>query len=60
PYSKQSGWVQVPLSQLNIKEGTRFTVKDLVAETAYTWDKEWNYVELGNHGLPFHIFKIEG
>ncbi|MTI39522.1 alpha-1,4-glucan--maltose-1-phosphate maltosyltransferase [Fulvivirga lutimaris] len=59
PYSKQSGWVQVPLNQLNIKEGARFTVKDLVAETAYTWDKEWNYVELGNHGLPFHIFKIE-
>jgi starch synthase (maltosyl-transferring) len=59
PYYKQAGWVQVPLHHLNIIEGVRFKVKDLVAETSYTWDKEWNYVELSNNGLPFHIFKIE-
>ncbi len=59
PYGRQFGWVQVPLAQLKITEGTRFRVKDLVADTSYTWDKEWNYVELSNNGLPFHLFKIE-
>ncbi len=59
PYYTQSGWVQVPLDKLGISEGTRFKARDLVVDTSYTWDKEWNFVELGNKGLSFHIFKLE-
>ncbi len=59
PYYTQSGWVQVPLKQLGVEEGVRFKAKDLIVDTSYTWDKEWNFVELGNNGLSFHIFKLE-
>lgn len=59
PFYTQSGWVQVPLHKLGISEGTRFKARDLVVDTSYTWDKEWNFVELGNNGLAFHIFKLD-
>lgn len=59
PYATQSGWVQVPLDKLGIKEGTRFKARDLVVDVSYTWDKEWNFIELGNNGLSFHIFKLD-
>ena len=59
PHYTQSGWVQTPLDKLGLQEGTDFTVRDLVSDTAYIWNKEWNYVELNPHAMPFHLFLIE-
>lgn len=59
PYYTQSGWVQVPLYKMGISEGTRFQAHDLVTGNSYPWEKEWNYVELNPHALPFHLFRLE-
>ena len=59
PYHTQSGWVQVPLAKIGLREGDEFRVNDLVTGNTYLWNKEWNYVELNPHVMPFHLFKIE-
>ncbi len=59
PNYTQNGWVQTPLHKLGITAGTDFTVRDLVSDTAYIWNQEWNFVELNPHAMPFHLFLIE-
>lgn len=58
PYYKQSGWVEVPIGELNIHADSTYTVKDLITQSSYEWKGSWNYVELNPHGLPFHCFQI--
>jgi len=58
PNNKQSGWVQVPLDRIGIASGNTMKMNDLMTGHSYTWDQEWNYVELSPK-LPFHLFKIE-
>jgi starch synthase (maltosyl-transferring) len=60
PYNKQSGWLKIPFEELHIKPGSTFVVHDLITDAKYTWDKEWNYIELDPNRLPYHLFKIEG
>ncbi|MBI1184380.1 DUF3416 domain-containing protein [bacterium] len=55
----QSGWVQLPLSQMGIAADETFTVHDLISENSYFWKGEWNFVELRPPGLPYHLFKIK-
>ncbi len=57
PYYSQNGHVQLPLAQLGIGAGHRIRVEDLITQSSYHWDKEWNFVEL-HPVLPFHLFKI--
>ena len=59
PYYTQSGWVQTPIKELGIAEGEDFTVHDLISGNSYSWNQEWNYVELNPFALPFHLFRIE-
>lgn len=53
----QKGTVQLPLTELGIKQGNHVQVQDLATGSSYNWDNEWNYVEL-HPTLPFHIFMI--
>ncbi len=55
----QSGWVKVPLQHLNLEENQPFEVHDLLADSRYTWQNEWNYVALHPNAIPAHIFRIE-
>ncbi|CAN5182458.1 alpha-1,4-glucan--maltose-1-phosphate maltosyltransferase [soil metagenome] len=55
----QTGWVQVPLKVLGLKENKPFAVNDLLSNTTYFWENEWNYVALHPQGIPGHIFKLE-
>lgn len=57
PYYKQNGWIQLPLADLGVREGHPLRVYDLITDSSYIWNKEWNYVEL-HPSLPFHLFKI--
>jgi starch synthase (maltosyl-transferring) len=59
PQYSQSGWVKVPLERLKIKEHQPFEVHDLLADSRYTWQNEWNYVALHPQSIPAHIFRIE-
>jgi len=58
PYYSQSGMVQLPLNALGISTGHQLKVHDLITNSSYIWDKEWNYVEL-HPVLPFHLFKLQ-
>ena len=59
PQHTQSGWVQTPLAKLGIEEGSSFEVQDLMSNATYTWNQEWNYVELNPHVMPFHLFAVK-
>ena len=55
----QSGWVQVPLAQMGIQQGQSYTVHDLISDTGYIWNAEWNFVELRPPGIPYHLFRVQ-
>jgi starch synthase (maltosyl-transferring) len=57
-YFKQSGWVGIDLSALNIDPSHPYQIYDLLTDTTYTWNGSWNYVELNPHMIPAHIFRI--
>ena len=59
PQYSQSGWVKVPLERLKLEEHQPFEVHDLLADSRYTWQNEWNYVALHPQSIPAHIFRIE-
>lgn len=58
-HNTQTGWVKVPLKALGLKENQPFAVHDLLTDSKYFWENEWNYVALHPHGVPGHIFRIE-
>ncbi len=58
PNYTQSGWVKVPLYELDISPEQSFLVQDLLGGGQYIWQGEYNYVELNPHILPAHILKI--
>ena len=58
PHHKQSGFVHLPLEDLNIDPGQRYQVHDLLTGARYLWNGPRNYVELDPQGLPAHIFAI--
>ena len=56
-HHSRQGFVQLPLDELGIAAGQSLTMRDVVPDVEYTWDKEWNFVEL-HPNMPFHIFEI--
>ncbi len=58
PHYSQKGLLQLPLHELNVRNGQNIEVHDLITKSSYHWDNEWNYVEL-HPALPMHIFKIK-
>lgn len=59
PFSKQSGWVRVPLYKLGVVNDQPYTMHDQMDGSRYSWNEEWNYVELHPEQMPAHIFKME-
>ena len=53
----QRGTVQLPVQDLGIGTHDRLKIKDILPDIDYTWNGEWNFVEL-HPNMPFHIFKI--
>ena len=58
PYHTQGAHVKIPLEKLGIK-ALPYKVNDLLTGDKYSWQEEWNYVELNPFQMPAHIFKIE-
>lgn len=46
--------IKLPLDKI----GTPLQITDLITGNSYSWNNEWNYVELPPE-LPFHLFKIQ-
>lgn len=57
-YNRRAGTVQVPIWQLGIGPDQPYTVHDLLTGNRYTWQGEWNFVELDPYIMPMHLFKI--
>jgi starch synthase (maltosyl-transferring) len=58
PFHTQSGWVNVPLRELEIDPHRPYLVHDLLSDDKYIWQGERNYVELDPHILPAGIFRL--
>jgi starch synthase (maltosyl-transferring) len=58
-HNTQSTYVSVPLASLGLFPDTSFKVRDLLSGNVYTWQGEWQYVELNPYQMPAHIFRIE-
>lgn len=59
PHHTQSGWIHLPLESLGIKPDQPYQVHDLLNNAQYTWEGEYNYVELNPHITPAHLFWIQ-
>jgi starch synthase (maltosyl-transferring) len=59
PYHTQSGWIHLPLESLGIQPNQPYQVHDLLNNAQYTWEGEYNYVELNPHITPAHLFWIQ-
>ena len=58
PFHTQSGWVQIPLSTLEIDPKQPYLVHDLLSDDKYIWQGERNYVEINPLLSPAHIFRV--
>lgn len=58
-YNRRAGMVQVPIDSLGIPADRSYTVHDLLTGGHYTWQGEWNYVELDPYLLPMHLLRID-
>ena len=56
-HNSQQGVVQMPLYDLGVHPGDNIEMHDLITDSRYNWNNEWNFVEL-QPTMPFHIFKI--
>jgi len=60
PAAARDGWVCASIPGDVIAEGERYTVRDLLTDTAYDWQGPWNYVRLDPAtGTPAHILQLE-
>ena len=57
PNNSQQGMVQLPLKDLGLHQGQEVRVNDIIPNHSYTWNQEWNFIEL-HPKMPFHIFEI--
>ena len=59
PRYTQSGFVTLPLDQLEIPLDRGFDVEDLLTGERYLWNGPRNYVELNPARIPGHILRID-
>ncbi len=59
PHRRHSGFVQLPMERLRLRNPVNVKLHDLMTDERYTWTQEWNYVELDPYKIPFHLFKLE-
>ncbi len=58
PHHRQSGFVNLPLRELEIEEDRPYQANDLLTGARYMWTGPRNYVELDPASVPGHIFRI--
>lgn len=58
PYHTQSGWVELPLDELEISPHHPYQMHDLLNDERYLWNGMHNYIELNPQISTAHIFKL--
>ena len=60
PHWMQHGRIQMPIWELGIGPQQSYIVEDLLDDTRYVWQGDWNYVKLDPAERMAHIFVIRG
>jgi starch synthase (maltosyl-transferring) len=57
-FHTQSGWIRLPVEDLNLDSEQQYLVHDLLSGDKYFWQGSRNYVKLNPEFMPVHIFKV--
>ena len=58
PHHPQSGFLELPLEELEIDAQQSYQVDDLLGGARYLWHGPRNYVALDPRALPAHVFRV--
>jgi starch synthase (maltosyl-transferring) len=58
PLNMQHGFVQLPLADWQLTDGSMVPVTDLLSQDRYFWRGEWNYVRLDPQAQVAHILAV--
>jgi starch synthase (maltosyl-transferring) len=58
PYHAQSGWIDLPLEDLEIEPDQPYRVHDLLSDASYPWQGPHNFIALDPQVAPAHVFAI--
>jgi starch synthase (maltosyl-transferring) len=58
PHHTHSGWVELPLAEMNLDPNQPYQMNDLISGARYLWQGPRNYLELNPQIMPVHIFRI--
>ena len=58
PNHRQSGFVELPLSEWEMAADEPYQVHDLLSDARYLWHGTRNYVELDPRGAQVHVFRV--
>ncbi|MBN1141834.1 MAG: alpha-1,4-glucan--maltose-1-phosphate maltosyltransferase [Deltaproteobacteria bacterium] len=58
PHHRHAGWLELPLAELGLEEGSPYQMHDLLSEARFLWNGPRNYVELDPRVMPAHIFRL--
>jgi starch synthase (maltosyl-transferring) len=58
PHHTHSGWMELPLAEMNLDPHQPFQMHDLISGARYLWQGPRNYLELNPQIMPVHIFRL--
>ena len=58
PWNSQAGYLQVPLEEFGLLEGTSYQVEDLLTGERFQWSGRRNFVRLDPHQRPAHLLRL--
>ena len=58
PHHVQSGFVELPLQEMQIETDHPFQMHDLLSNARYLWSGTRNYVQLDPQSVPAQIFRV--
>jgi len=58
PSNEQTGWIKLPLKELNAVYSLPLQVYDELNNEEYTWTQDWNYIALNAAHKAAHVFSF--
>ena len=58
PHHAQSGWIELDLEWLGLKQGESYQMHDLLTGARYLWNGPRNFVVLDPARVPAHVFRV--
>lgn len=58
PHYTQSGWIDLPLDDLDLDPARPYQMHDLISDARFIWQGGRNYIELDPRSVPGHVFLL--